>query len=723
MRLIPALYLALAVLPHLSAAPLRIDTIAENFHDPMELAVAPDGSIYVIEREGRVLRVNPATGGTFVIGTVEVTALRESDPKSGWAREDGLLGMALAPDFATSQQLYLYYSHPEELLNRLSRFTLKSGLLDLSSEQALLDVKTDRRDAVCHQGGSLQFGPDGLLHLSTGDNTNPFQSAGKAPIDDREGRDHTDAMRSAGNTNDLRGKILRIRPTAKGYEIPAGNLFKPGTAKTRPEIYAMGCRNPFRLSIDPKTRYVYWGEVGPDSRKADDKGPMGFDEINQARAAGNFGWPFVIADNKPYPIVDFDKGEPGALTDPAAPRNPGTRNTGLDILPPAQQAFIWYPYVDSEEFPAMKSGGRNAMAGPAFYYDSDRKHNILPREDDHSLLTYDWMRGRIWKARLDKNDNQTSLEEITAGLRPPMDLEMAGDGSLWLLEYGSGWYFNKDGRVRQILPASDNQPPSIEIEASPGEPKSWQVKSIKDPENDKVTIEWWLTVGTGETKLGSGSKITVPAANGSELRAVAIDAKGNRSFARISLQDANSAKALELELAADHLAPGGSLGFKIKGLADPAQALVRLRYIPPTGHDAGTVTLPAAIEQNLTDRLCFACHQTDAKSIGPRYTDVALRYKGQDGALETLKQKLKTGGVGNWGEIPMPPQLALTAPEADQALHAILELGKLLTEHKGAAEGTLQAPANIPDHEPGGSWEITAESPGHQATRLRIADR
>ena len=715
------LLLSLLLLGSLSAENLRIDTIAENFRDPMEISIAPDGSVYVLEREGRLLRVNPDTGGTFVIGELPVTALRESDKKSPYAREDGGLGLTLAPDFATSQELYLYYSHPTELLNRLSRFTLKGGLLDLSSEQKIFDVITDRRDTVCHQGGSLKFSPDGLLFLSTGDNTNPFESGGKAPIDDREERDHTDAMRSSGNTNDLRGKVLRIRPTKDGYEIPAGNLFKLGTPDTRAEIYVMGCRNPFRLSLDPKTGYIYWGEVGPDARKADAKGPMGYDEINQARQAGNFGWPFLIGDNKPYPILDFTTGKPGTLTDPAAPRNPGSRNTGLEILPPAQKAFIWYPYSKSSEFPVMESGGRNAMAGPIFYHDAKRPWNLLSKEDDHSLITYDWMRGKLWKAKLDQNDDLEKLVKISDGLRHPMDLELAADGSYWLLEYGSGWYFNRDGRVRRIRPGGGNEAPSLEVEAVAGQANRWQVKSASDPENEKITVEWWLTIGTAETKLATGSTVTVPANTGSELRAVAIDASGNRSIARVPLNGANQQPKLELELATETLAPGGTLGFKVKGLSDPSQAVVRLRYIAPAGHDSGIISLSKPVTKTLTARLCFACHQTDAKSIGPRYTDVALRYKDQPKALETLKEKLKKGGSGTWGEIPMPPQLAITEQETDAALLAVLALGDVMSETTGSAAGTLQAPTTLPDHEPGGAWEITAEAPGHQTTRLRIA--
>jgi cytochrome c len=715
------LLLSLLLLGSLSAENLRIDTIAENFRDPMEISIAPDGSVYVLEREGRLLRVNPDTGGTFVIGELPVTALRESDKKSPYAREDGGLGLTLAPDFATSQELYLYYSHPTELLNRLSRFTLKGGLLDLSSEQKIFDVITDRRDTVCHQGGSLKFSPDGLLFISTGDNTNPFESGGKAPIDDREERDHTDAMRSSGNTNDLRGKVLRIRPTKDGYEIPAGNLFKPGTPDTRAEIYVMGCRNPFRLSLDPKTGYIYWGEVGPDARKADAKGPMGYDEINQARQAGNFGWPFLIGDNKPYPILDFTTGKPGTLTDPAAPRNPGSRNTGLEILPPAQKAFIWYPYSKSSEFPVMESGGRNAMAGPIFYHDAKRPWNLLSKEDDHSLITYDWMRGKLWKAKLDQNDDLERLVKISDGLRHPMDLELAADGSYWLLEYGSGWYFNRDGSVRRIRPGGGNEAPSLEVEAVAGQANRWQVKSASDPENEKITVDWWLTIGTAETKLATGSTVTVPANTGSELRAVAIDASGNRSIARVPLNGANQQPKLELELAAETLAPGGTLGFKVKGLSDPSQAVVRLRYIAPAGHDSGIISLSKPVTQTLTARLCFACHQTDSKSIGPRYTDVALRYKDQPKALETLKEKLKKGGSGTWGEIPMPPQLAITEQETDAALRAVLALGDVMSETTGSAAGTLQAPTTLPDHEPGGAWEITAEAPGHQTTCLRIA--
>src|SRR6185312_17359179 len=110
------------------------------------------------------------------------------------------------------------------------------------------------------------FDADGNLYLSTGDNTNPFESNSFNPIDERPGRQDYDSQRTAGNTNDLRGKVLRIHPEDDGtYTVPEGNLFPKGTPNTRPEIYTMGARNPYRISVDKESGYLYWGDVGPDA--------------------------------------------------------------------------------------------------------------------------------------------------------------------------------------------------------------------------------------------------------------------------------------------------------------------------------------------------------------------------------------------------------------------------------------------------------------------------
>ena len=239
--------------------------------------------------------VKPETKSLIDGGTVETTT----------AQENGLLGFALDPKFADNHWIYLYYSPKDVEGQRLSRFMMEGDVLDNKSEKVLLTFGEQRREC-CHHAGSVEFGPDGCLFISTGDNTHPHgDSEGYAPIDERPNMEPWDAQKSAANPGDLRGKILRIRPKADGsYEIPKGNLFAPGTPGTRPEIYCMGCRNPWRMSVDQATGNVYWGEVGPDAGGDGPRGPRGYDEINQAKAAGNFGWPYFIGNNFAY--ADFD---------------------------------------------------------------------------------------------------------------------------------------------------------------------------------------------------------------------------------------------------------------------------------------------------------------------------------------------------------------------------------------------------------------------------------
>lgn len=704
-----------------TAAPLQKQTIAEGLHDPMALDVASDGDLYVVEREGRVLRVHPDTGGVFEIGEIAVSALRASEPKSDSAVEDGLQGIALDPDFKNNSRIFLYYSHPQQRVDRLARFQLRDGKLDPASELVLLDIPLERDNRVCHHGGSIRFDSDGLLYLSVGDNTNPFASDGYAPIDNRADRTEWDAQRSAGNTNDLRGKILRIRPTETGYTIPPGNLFPAGTAKTRPEIYIMGCRNPFRTSIDPKTHTLYWGEVGPDADKGTAKGPAGYDEINQAKAAGNFGWPFVIANNQPYPVLDFTTGKPVSMTNPAAPINPGRRNTGLTTLPPAQPAFIWYPYDASKEFPSLGKSGRCAMAGPVVDYDPNRPYNLLTANHGRCLLTYDWSRGKIWMAQLSTDEKLQSLSLLDEGLSHPMDLKLAADGSLWMIDYGTDWWFNTNGKIIHLFPSSTQLGPKVSIEPVAESDRSFTVKS----DNSSLTFNWWLTTGATERHLGSGGTLTLPPDTvGSELRAVASDGESPNIVARISLVKAKTHPELHLKFdgKAKAFSFGESIGFKITAdpQPDPAQLTVRARYIPATGHDASGPQFPADIQSLITANACYACHQVDHTSIGPAYSSVSLKYRNTAGAIDTLKAKVKMGGKGVWGEIPMPPQVALSDGDADTILNAILHLADGVSEIKGCSAGTLQLPARPATATPSGAWEFSAEAPGYTPAKFRI---
>ncbi len=435
-------------------------TIDDVVVDPMEIATAPDGRVFLIERAGVVKIWKPDTKTTVVAAKIEV--FKEL--------EDGLLGIALDPKFTENHWVYLFHSEPETRKsatggktgdNLVSRFTLKGDVLDLASRKEQIRVTT-QRDDCCHSAGSLAFDAQGNLYASTGDNTHPGASDGFTPVDERDGRGPWNALKSAANANDLRGKILRVHPEPDGtVTIPKGNLFPPGTSNTRPEIYVMGNRNPWRIDVDRRTGYLYWGEVGPDAGGPNEKrGPAGFDEVNQARAAGNFGWPLIIADNKPYRRHDFATGVNGDAWDPAHPLNESRYNTGPRELPPAQPAFIWYPYSASTRFPVVRDGGRTACAGPVYYFDEKlASPTRLPREFDHTLFIYEWSRNWIIAVHLDdknqiakKPDGTLHMDRFCPNMTfmRPTDLSIGPDGCLYVLENGTGWNGNRDTQLVRI---------------------------------------------------------------------------------------------------------------------------------------------------------------------------------------------------------------------------------------------------------------------------------
>jgi glucose/arabinose dehydrogenase len=233
---------------------------ADKTGEPIALAVLPDRRVLHTSRDGRVWLTTPNA----------TTSLAAQIPVYSHD-EDGLQGIAIDADFATNRWVYVYYAPPLSTpagdaptngagpatfepyvgYNRLARFQLTdAGALDLASEQEILRVP-QTRGICCHNGGEIDFDADGNLYLSTGDDSNPFESDGYTPIDERSTRNPAfDAQRTSGNTNDLRGKLLRITVQPDGsYTIPGGNLFSPGTMGTRPEIYDLAVRELSRRQL------------------------------------------------------------------------------------------------------------------------------------------------------------------------------------------------------------------------------------------------------------------------------------------------------------------------------------------------------------------------------------------------------------------------------------------------------------------------------------------
>ena len=438
----------------------KTDLVTGTFFEPTELSVLPNLDVLVVQRRGEILLYNNTSKKMKQAGFLNVY-WKTNTP--GVNSEEGLLGVKADPDFAKNHFVYMFYSAPDSPVNRLSRFTLENDTILNSSEKIILEFY-EQRDICCHTGGSIAFGPNKTLFVSTGDNTTPFDepnqkyvSHGYAPLDDRPGHYQYDERRSSGNTNDLRGKILRIRVKDDGsYEIPEGNLFPKGTEKARPEIYVMGNRNPYRISVDPKNGNLYWGEVGPDANvdSLDTRGPQGYDEVNQARKAGFFGWPFFIGNNYPYHIYDYATGKSGPAFDPAKPINNSRNNTGLTELPPAQPAFIWYPYgISTMDFPSLGAGGRTAMAGPVYYSDLYPKETRYPSYYDGKFFFNEWMRGYIKAVTMKANGDYDRMEPFMPNTKfhAAIDIEVGPDGRFYVLEYGSGWFSkNEDAGLSRI---------------------------------------------------------------------------------------------------------------------------------------------------------------------------------------------------------------------------------------------------------------------------------
>lgn len=673
--------------------------LADHLNEPAELVLLGEGRVLFVERKGAVRLYDPA-GGLRTIAQLDVSTTFAD----GSDAEDGLLGVTLDPGFAENRWVYFYFSPAgAEPKQQLVRYQLDGDSLVAASRRVVLEVPT-QRDECCHTGGSMAWDAAGNLYLSTGDNTNPFESDGYAPIDERPGRTPFDAQRAPANTNDLRGKILRIHPEADGsYTIPEGNLFVDDDPRTRPEIYVMGNRNPYRISLDRRTGYLYWGEIGPDAGEDDPlRGPRGYDEINQARGPGFFGWPYFIGDNQPYRAYDFATGTHGPAYDPARPVNDSPNNTGLRTLPPAQPAFIWYPYAHSPEFPIVGAGGRTAMAGPVFYADDYTPvEHAFPDYYDGKLLIYEWMRDWILAATLDAEGNLERLEPVVPNLAfsNPVDMAFDEHGVLYVLEYGESWFAqNPDARLSRVEYNPGNRRPVVAASAdrtmgaAPLQVRL-SAEGTRDDDGDALTYAWTLDGRTLSSAPAFTHTFEAPGTYRPTL--TVTDAAGHAVSAGVDVVVGNEPPHVRFEIAGNRSFYWEGRRFTYRAEATDAEdeqaagidgdgLYVQFDYLEEgydrvqieQGHrsSAGPQTGFARGQQLIAGSDCAACHSETARSIGPSFREVAVRYQDQPEAADYLATKIIEGGGGVWGEQAMAAHPQLSEAEAAAMVSYILSL-------------------------------------------------
>jgi len=417
-------------------------------YKPVGLAFAPDGRIFIWQKDGVVRIVKN--------GALLSTPFLDIQSKVNALNDRGLLGLALAPNFSTNGYVYLLYTYEEggnpndgrAKTARLTRVTVDPANPDValpSSEVLILGsystppcsnyaegVDCIGSDADSHTIGTLRFAPDGKLFVSIGDGA-AYTFAD--PL----------ALRSQ-NLNSYNGKILRINPDGTA---PADNPFYDGTNSIRSKVYAYGLRNPYRFALNPSTGEPYIGDVGWND----------WEEQNRGRGS-NFGWP-CYEGNGPQPgyqaqFPQCQQLAPSAVTAPL------------------------YTYNHSEG---------NSTIGGTFYTGTQ-----YPAPYRGNYFFADYGGGWIRRMVFDGSNNVSSIQPFATILGGPVSVELGPDGSLYYISFPTGQlrrlrYASAPVAAASANPASGNSPLTV----------SFSSNGSNDPKGAALTYRWEFGDGAVST--------------------------------------------------------------------------------------------------------------------------------------------------------------------------------------------------------------------------------
>ena len=426
-------------------------TIKMAFVMPSDTSTRPD--IIFVQRTGAIKYYTALTGVVKLIGTLPTDSLSTGV-------EDGLIGVAVESPF--KNRVYVSYAFKttanpaNSVINgafRVARYDMNATtkMLDMASAKVIIDVPSAR--SRWHTAGGMAFDGAGNLYYAIADNETVFSGPG--------------------NTHDLRGSIIRIKPKdAGGYEIPAGNFgeywanqfTKAGrttlaatyrdTAKVKAELFVKGLRNPYVINVEPVTKELSWSQCGPDYGGNSE-------EHSNTKTPIFEGWPFwagsTLVQSSILGSGQYGKngtGEPTGAnattfaswydTSRTVPINrwtgtmAGTPGPGADTLPPITRAKYFY-------------ARSCAMGSLIWHYDGKVKNpSKFPPQMDKVWLTGDYNTFVIKAAKVDTAGNiqgamsarflpaAFSQSSSAAGIQAITDMKQGPDGSLYINKYTCG---------------------------------------------------------------------------------------------------------------------------------------------------------------------------------------------------------------------------------------------------------------------------------------------
>jgi glucose/arabinose dehydrogenase len=316
--------------------------------------------LYIAEREGRVLSLDVSGSGANRQYSVADDPILDISDDVVTDVERGLLDIEFSPD---GSQLYVHYSLAPDGNTQIDAYDMDGDRVDTSSRREVLSVEQPYAN---HNGGEIEFGPDGYLYIGLGDGGNAGDPNGN-------GQD----------TEALLGKILRIDPLHprgdQGYSIPSDNPFASGDGGA-PEVWLYGVRNPWRFSFDPETDDLWVGDVGQDQ----------WEEVDLLPAAGgggrgaNLGWNRMEGSH-PYegdepdgdvlPVYEYSHDEGCSITGGVVYRG--------SAIPALDGAYLFADYCQNRlrAIRVSASGGQLALADQRTYDDDQGSELVSFGED------------------------------------------------------------------------------------------------------------------------------------------------------------------------------------------------------------------------------------------------------------------------------------------------------------------------------------------------------